>query len=856
MGLLMLSLSSVMAQHEPYKNPALSPDDRAWDLVERMTLEEKIGQMVNNAAPVERLGIRQYDWWNEALHGVARAGLATVFPQTIGMAATFDDEAVYETFNIVSDEARAKYHAFQKANQLTGYKGLTFWTPNINIFRDPRWGRGQETYGEDPCLTTRMGLAVVRGLQGDGSSRYDKTHACAKHFAVHSGPEWNRHSFDAKNIAPRDLYETYLPAFKALVMEGKVREVMCAYNRFEGEPCCGNKQLLVRILRDDWGFDDVVVSDCGAIGDFFHSGAHKTHASATDAAADAVLSGTDLECVGMSYPQLKEAVDRGLISEADIDESVFRLMRARIQLGMFDNDSLVPWSRIPYSVVASPGHRRHSLDMARKSMTLLTNRNNTLPLSKRLRKIAVIGPNADDSVMMWGNYNGTPSHTVTILDGIRAKLPDAEVVYTRGCDYVDNMVMYSLFNNCAIDGKKGMKASYWNNKYQAGAPEVIEPLTSPLQLTTDGGTPFAAGVRLNDFSGRFETVFTPEQSGVYNIYFSYDDGARLTVDGRPLVDDWHNGPTRTKVVPLEVEAGHSYDIRIDYYNAGGGGELKFDIGYKQELDYEAVARSVSDADVIVFVGGLSPRLEGEEMPVSLPGFKKGDRTAIELPAVQEDLLKALKATGRPVVFVLCAGSAVAMPWEAENIDAILDAWYPGQEGGTAVADVLFGDYNPAGRLPVTFYASTDDLPDFEDYSMDNRTYRYFKGTPLFAFGHGLSYSDFAYGKASLKSGKLKPGKDVTMTIPLSNTSDRDGDEVIQVYIRNLKDASAPQKWLAAFRRVSLKAGESKNVSITVPAKAFETYDEPTGLMKVKPGAYELLYGGTSDDKGLMSVKLK
>lgn len=852
--LLMLASRQVAAQNEPYRNPDLTPNERAWDLVKRMTLDEKISQMINGAHPIERLGIRQYDWWNEALHGVARAGLATVFPQTIGMAATWDDNAVYETFNIVSDEARAKYHDFQRKNQYTGYKGLTFWTPNINIFRDPRWGRGQETYGEDPFLTTRMGLAVVRGLQGDGTSKYDKTHACAKHYAVHSGPEWNRHSFDAKNIAPRDLYETYLPAFKALVQQGKVKEVMCAYNSFEGEPCCSNKQLLVRILREEWGFDDVVVSDCGAIGDFFRPGTHETHKSPESAAADAVVSGTDLECVDVSYHTLKAAVEQGLISEDKIDESVFRLMRARIQLGMFDDDSLVPWSNIPYSVVSSDEHVAHSLEMARKSMTLLTN-NNTLPLGKNLRKIAVIGPNAADSVMMWGNYNGTPARTVTILDGIRDKVPGTEVTYLRGCDYVDNQVMFSSFDKCAIDGHGGMRAVFWNNKEQEGDPEASAVFASSLQLSTDGGTSFAPGIRINDFSGRFETVFTADETADLNIFFAYDDGARLFIDGSPVVDNWKNGPAHEKVLPFSVEAGKSYDIRIDYYNAGGGGELKFDIGCKREIDYKAVAASVADADAIVFVGGLSPRLEGEEMPVNLPGFKKGDRTVIELPAVQDEMLKALKATGKPVVFVVCTGSAVAMPWEAGHLDAILNAWYPGQMGGAAVADVLFGDYNPGGRLPVTFYASTDDLPDFEDYSMDNRTYRYFRGKPLFPFGHGLSYTTFEYGDAVLKSGRVKAGKDVSLTIPVTNTGGCDGDEVVQVYVRDTSGADAPLKSLAAFRRVSIKAGARENVAVTVPASAFERYDDKAGKVTVKPGAYEILYGGTSADEGLKKVSL-
>lgn len=430
------------AQNEPYRNPNLSPSERAWDLLKRMTLEEKISQMKNSSPAIERLGIPEYNWWNEALHGVARAGKATVFPQAIGLAATFDDQAVYETFDIVSDEARAKYHDFQSKGERDGYKGLTFWTPNINIYRDPRWGRGMETYGEDPYLTSQMGLAVVKGLQGDGTGKYDKTHACAKHYAVHSGPEWNRHSFDSKNISQRDLWETYLPAFKALVKEGKVKEVMCAYNRFEGEPCCSNKQLLIRILREDWGYDDIVVSDCGAIGDFYYPNHHETHPTAAAASADAVVSGTDLECGG-SYSSLNEAVQKGLISEEKINESVFRLLRARFQLGMFDDDTLVTWSEIPYSVVESEEHVTKALEMARKSMVLLTNKNNVLPLTKSIRKVAVLGPNANDSVMLWANYNGFPTKSVTILEGIKNKLPEGVVYYEKGCDYVNPQTVFA-----------------------------------------------------------------------------------------------------------------------------------------------------------------------------------------------------------------------------------------------------------------------------------------------------------------------------------------------------------------------------------------------------------------------------
>lgn len=844
------------AQQEAYRNPDLSPSERAWDLLKRMTLDEKISQMKNGADPVERLGIPQYDWWNEALHGVGRAGLATVFPQAIGLAATFDEQAVYETFDMVSDEARAKYNDFQQKGERTGYKGLTFWTPNVNIFRDPRWGRGQETYGEDPYLTTRMGLAVVRGLQGDGTQKYDKAHACAKHYAVHSGPEWNRHSFDAKNIASRDLYETYLPAFKALVTEGKVKEVMCAYNRFEGEPCCSNKELLIRILREEWNYDDIVVSDCGAISDFYRPqpNNHGTHASAAEASADAVLSGTDLNCGG-SYLSLKEAVEKGIISESKIDESVFRLLRARFQLGMFDDPATVAWNKIPYSVVNSAGHQAKALEMARKSMTLLTNKNQILPLGKALKKIAVLGPNAADSVMMWGNYNGTPAHTVTVLEGIRRKLPNTEIIYERGCDYVDNRVMYSFFDQCSIDGQKGMKGTFWNNLELEGTPAATQQFTDPLHLATAGGTPFTAGVRLNDFSARFETTFIPKQSGEVTFYLSVDDGCRLYIGDQLLYSDWKNGPASEKNVKLTVEKGKSYPVRLEYYNAGGGGELAFDLGYKQELDYAAVAQKVADADVILFVGGISPKLEGEEMPVDLPGFKKGDRTNIDLPKVQKEMLKALKQTGKPVIFVLCSGSAIALPQEVEYTDAILEAWYPGQAGGTAVADVLFGDYNPGGRLPVTFYTSTDDLPDFEDYSMANRTYRYFKGMPLFPFGHGLSYTTFEYGNATLETTEIKAGEEVTLTIPLQNTGKRDGDEVVQIYVRQLSDSEGPAKSLRAFRRVSLKAGEKVEVKVELSAQAFEFFNPNTEKMVIAPGRYELFYGGTSDIRGLKKMTI-
>lgn len=856
--LLFFSAFSFRAENPPYKNPELSPDERALDLLNRMTLKEKFAQMHNNSGGIERLGVRPYDWWNEALHGIARAGKATVFPQAIGLAATFDDTAVYEMFDMVSDEGRAKYHDFQRKGMYNGYKGLTFWTPNINIFRDPRWGRGMETYGEDPFLTTKMGLAVVKGLQGDGTQKYDKAHACAKHYAVHSGPEWNRHSYNAENISIRDLRETYLPAFKALVTEGKVKEVMCAYNRFEGEPCCSNKTLLINILKDEWGFDDVIVSDCGAIADFYTKGRHETHTSAADASADAVISGTDLECGG-SYWALDEALEKGLITETKINESVFRLLRARFELGMFDDDSLVSWSSIPYSVVCCDKHKAKALEMARKSMVLLSNKNNTLPLSKSIKKVAVMGPNANDSVMLWANYNGTPDRSVTILEGIKAKLPAGNVIYEKGCDYVDTEVFFSYFDRCQYNGKKGFKATFWNNRDLSGDIAATGQISEPFNFDTGGATVFMPGVNLKDFSARFESVFIPERTEEVVFTISADDGCRVYVDGKEIISDWKNGPASRKDYRMNVEKGKKYDILIEYYQGGGKGALKFDVGLSRQIDYKAVAEKVKDADAIIFVGGISSSLEGEEMGVKYPGFRNGDRTNIDLPQVQKNMMKALKETGKPVIFVLCSGSTMALSWEDKNMDAILQAWYPGQEGGTAVADVLFGDYNPAGRLPLTFYASSDDLPDFENYNMSEgqgRTYRYFKGKPLYPFGHGLSYTGFSYSKAKLNKKSMSVNDSVFLSLNLKNTGLRDGDEVVQVYIRNLQDPEGPSKSLRGYKRVSVKAGQTVPVKIDLPASSFEFFNPVTEKMEVRPGKYEILYGGTSDNKQLKKLGLE
>lgn len=845
-----------IARTEIYKDPSYTADERAADLLKRLTLEEKVSLMRHNSPAIPRLGIPEYNWWNEDLHGVARAGVATVFPQTIGMAATFDPDAVYTTFDIVSTEQRAKYNEGVKNGNRPQYTGLTVWTPNINIFRDPRWGRGMETYGEDPYLTSVMGSAVVRGLQGDRNQKYDKLHACAKHYAVHSGPEWNRHEYNAENIDKRDLWETYLPAFQALVCEAGVKEVMCAYNRFEGEPCCANKTLLKYVLRDLWNFDNVVVSDCGAVMDFYGSWGHMTHPDKKTAAVDAVLSGNDLECIDGSFHSLTDAVAAGLIREEDIDVSVYRLLRARFQLGNLYDDEITPWAAFSTDTIAAPTHRAQALEMARKSMTLLKNANNILPLKKDIRKIAVVGPNAADSVMMWANYNGEPKSTVTILDGIRNHFPEAEIIYEKGCNLVDNKIMTgSDYANLSVDGKKGMKGTFWSGIEMEGEPVATAYYANPLNFRAQGATAFAPDVPFNDFSARFESTYTPTEDGAKTFFISSDDGFRLIVNGKEIASEWKNGSCNNRMYTIDVRAGEEYDIVLDYFQSYDGAMLTFDIGTMEEYNVPEIVNNVRDADVILFVGGLSPAVEGEEMDVDYPGFHKGDRTVIELPAIQTELMRELKNTGKPLVFVMCAGSAVAIPWQNEKCDAILDAFYPGEQGGTAIAEVLAGDYNPAGRLPVTFYASTNDLPDFEDYSMNNRTYRFFNGTPLYPFGHGLSYTTFEYGEVAASDTAINAHENLSFSIPVKNTGGKDGDEVIQIYVRNLQDPKGPLKSLKSFRRINLNAGEEKSVDFTLTPQAFEIYNPTTEKMEILKGKYEILYGGTSDDTLLHSLPI-
>lgn len=671
---------------------------RAKKLCNEMTLEEKTSLMMDNSPAIPRLGIPAFQWWNEALHGVARNGLATVFPQTIGMAASFDPALLQQVYTAVSDEARAKAEKARQEGSFKRYQGLSFWTPNINIFRDPRWGRGQETYGEDPYLTSQMGLAVVRGLQGPEDAPYRKLLACAKHFAVHSGPENLRHQMDIEDLPPRDLWETYLPAFKTLVEQGHVAEVMCAYQRFEGQPCCGNNRLLQQILRDEWHFKGLVVSDCGAIGDFWRPGRHGYAPDAATASAKAVSTGTDVEC-GSNYKHLGEAVKAGLIPEAKVDSSVVRLLTARFSLGDIDTTAQVSWRQIPFSTVDSRGHRELALQMARETIVLLQNKKNILPLNPQ-QQFLVVGANATDSTMQWGNYNGIPSHTTTILQGIQSLAP--QTVFIGGCGLV-----------------------------------------------------------------------------------------------------------------------------------------------KDSASWEAIGQEARHADAIIFVGGLSPRLEGEEMKVNAPGFNGGDRTTIELPEAQRAAIRRLTAMGKPVILVNCSGSAVGLVPESKHCAAILQAWYPGEEGGRAVSEILFGKVNPSGKLPVTFYRDDRQLPPFTDYHMKGRTYRYFKGKPLFAFGHGLSYTMFRLSKPEYKDRNIR--------MMVSNTGKCAGTEVIQVYVKRTADTDGPIKSLKAFRRVTLQSGETQTVTIPLSDDAFTSWDPQSNTMRPMPGPYKFFVGTSSDNVFPLSV---
>ena len=862
----MLATTASAQMKYPFQDPTLSNKKRVENLLSLLTPDEKVGLMMNKSVSVDRLGIPSYNWWSEACHGVRQGGY-TVYPQPIGMAAAFNAQLVYDVFSQVSDEARANWNRtdhndpklFNVPQGVTYYPGnpeLTFWCPNVNIFRDPRWGRGQETCGEDPYMNAVLGVQTVLGMQGN-NDRYFKTHACAKHYAVHSGPEPLRHSM---NVEPtnRDLWETYLPAFKALVKKANVREVMCAYQRFEGKPCCTSDRLLIDILRNKWGYDAIVLTDCDAINNFYNRGQHETHDGPLSASVDAVLNGTDLEC-GKVFMSLAEGLKKGLIKESDLDKHLRYTLMGRFELGMFDPAEMLPWAKIPASNISSEEHDQLATQAARESMVLLENKQlvgsqkAVLPLSKDIKTLAVIGPNADDVELLNGNYGGTPTdnHKHSLLEGIKNAVPGANIIYEKACELNDEYTTVHHLQD--FNGGKGVKVEFFNNKELAGEPAKTE-YYNDLNFSTFGAWGFAQGVNRDTLSVRVSGQYVSTFTGEMKYTLTTDNGYVLKVNGEVVEENKGGGRRgfgfgrRVEYKSFPVEAGKTYDVVIDYKHGNGQfAMLRGDICERKLADFTDLANKVKGADAIIIIGGISARMEGEG----------GDKQDIELPKVQQMLVKAMHQTGKPVIFVNCSGSAIAFGSVEGQYDALLQAWYPGQGGAKALAEVLFGDYNPGGKLPVTFYRSNDDLPDFLDYSMKNRTYRYFTGKPQYAFGYGLSYTTFNVGKGKMtaKSAKAtQKGKPFgVVVVPVTNTGKREGTETVQVYVKRLGDAGAPIKALKGFQKLTLKPGETKQAVIALDSEAFEYYDEMIDELAVKPGRYQILYGTSSEDKDLKAL---
>ena len=826
----------------PMWDPSLPMEQRVNDVVSRLTLEEKVKQMLNATPAVPRLGILAYDWWNETLHGVARTPFkVTSYPQAIGMAATWDSTSLYRMADYSALEGRAIYNkAVESGRTRERYLGLTYWTPNINIFRDPRWGRGQETYGEDPFLTAMLARAFVRGLQGE-DPKYLKAAACAKHFAVHSGPEPSRH-VDNFNPSAYDLWDTYLPAFKELIVKANVAGVMCAYNAVNTQPCCANDLLMNDILRKQWNFTGYVTSDCWAIDDFFKY--HKTHKDSVTAAVDGVMHGTDIECGTSVYYTLYNGVKSGLIKEEQLDVSLRRLFMIRYRLGMFDPPSMVKYAQTPASALEAPEHKALALKMAQQSIVLLKNENNTLPLKRTIKKIAILGPNADNRISVLGNYNGNPSRVISLLDGLKEKLGNSvEIIYEPAINFInDTMLAYEdVSNQYGWEGSKGFKAEYFNNRELQGTA-VITKTESKIDNFWQEGQNVVEGIKANNFSVRYTSNYTATKDGFITFEVEADDGYRFLVNDRTVINAWQRNRWGARTYKLQTKKDSVYKIVLEYWQGEGKANVALRAGNFKRTDFAAVANKVKDADVIIYAGGISPQLEGEEMPVNAPGFNGGDRTSILLPSVQTELMKTLKSTGKPVVFVMMTGSAIAVPWENENIPAIINAWYGGQSAGTAIADVLFGDYNPAGRLPVTFYKSDNDLPGFSDYSMNNRTYRYFKGEALYPFGYGLSYTSFKYDMLKVPT-TATAGKNITVSVRVTNTGKLSGEEVVQLYIsyQGVK-GKVPLKALKGFQRISLKAGESKTVSFTLTPEQLSLVSDEGKMLEAK-GKIVLSIGG-------------
>jgi len=843
----------------PYLDQSLTFEARAKDLVSRMTLEEKVAQMNDVAPAIPRLGVPEYNWWNEALHGVARSGLATVFPQAIGLAATWNDSLMLRIATVISDEARAKYHDYIAHDSHQRYQGLTFWSPNINLFRDPRWGLGQETYGEDPFLTGTMGVQFIRGLQGN-DQKYLKTVSTVKHFAVHSGPEPERHTFDAV-VSERDLRESYLPHFEMGIKDGGAYSLMCAYNSIDGKPACASDMLLRDVLRDEWKFPGYIVSDCGAIDDIHRR--HKYAATPAEAAADGVKTGTDLECSITSAnssrtytPSLPDAVRQGLIREAQIDTSVYRLFLARFKLGMFDDQSKVRWASIPISDLDSPMHHTLALHAARESIVLLKNERNTLPLSKSLKTVAVIGPNADQWRMLLGNYNGMPSDPITPLRGIRQALPEARVLYAVGSDLADGFPVLDVVPAKVLssrDGTPGLTAEYFKSHTIEGTP-LFTRVDPTVDANWKDGAP-RGDMNPDDFAVRWSGTLRPPSTGTYRLglvgtvkFQLYLDDSLITQSVYPSHDGEFPDARLSQAAPLTVQGGRSYRIRVEAEETYGLADLQLVWSAPHDaLEAEALD-AARQADAVVLVLGLTARLEGEEMPVQIDGFRGGDRTSVDLPAPQQRLMEKVAALGKPTVLVLMSGSAVAVNWAQDQVPAIVEAWYPGQASGTAIADVLFGDYNPAGRLPVTFYKSVNDLPPFDDYKMAGRTYRFFNGTPLYPFGFGLSYTTFAYKNIRTSAESMAKDGSVTVSVDVTNTGARAGDEVVQLYVRHEgSSVERPKQDLRGYLRVELAPGETKTVTMPVSAKSLAYWNAGEHRWVVEGEPIRLRVGASSAD---------
>ena len=859
---------SAIAQQPAYLDSHLSPRERAHDLVGRMTLEEKVNQLEDWATAIPRLGIPDYQTWNEALHGVARAGYATVFPQAIGMAATWDPAIVQSMGSIISEEARAKYNQAQREGNHRIFFGLTFWSPNINIFRDPRWGRGQETYGEDPYLTGRFGIAFIQGVQGPDLDHL-RAVATSKHFAVHSGPETLRHGFNV-DPSPRDLEETYLPAFRATVTEGHVQSVMCAYNSIDDFPACTNKMLLQEHLRDAWGFKGFVVSDCGAIVDVYQG--HKKTSDIVHAAAMSLDAGTDLSCSIWTpgFNSLGAAVHQGLVTEAQVTQAAERLYTARMQLGLFDPQGSSPLDKITFADAGSGPHRTIALKAAEESIVLLKN-DGTLPLKGNQSHIAVVGPTADLLPSILGNYVGTPVKPVTPLEGLLQGF-HGKVEYAQGSTLAVGVgvpVPRTVFGL-----KTGLKTEYFATPDWTGRPIVTER-DALVQADWENAKPIPE-IESTNYSVRWSGTLTPPAAGHYvfsvetgdSFPYSPKESYRLLLDGKVIgegslrqgndissMGNFTAGPgasptappvmdfPKVPSIPVDFSDTKAHDFVLEYSHsgdrAGGGITLKWEAPAQVQLD-EAVA-STKDADVVVAFVGLSPQLEGEEMRIKIDGFDGGDRTSIDLPLPQQRLLEAMGATGKPLVVVLQSGSAVALNWANQHAAAILEAWYPGVEGGTAIRRTLEGINNPAGRLPVTFYASLDGLPAFTDYTLKGRTYRYYADKPLWSFGYGLSYSKFKYGPVKLSADTLKAGDPLTATVNLSNTSTVGGEEVVEAYLKT-PQADGPIRSLVAFKRVNSAAGTSRDVALEIDPRTMSSVDDK-GNRTILPGTYKLSIGG-------------